>query len=464
LTLYEDPPGQELSVRRRSHVVIAGSALVATLFAAGGGRAAAPSCTSVASGTPRTLLDRVPSLVASQITPTRDRGVVIAFASYRGSKEFPGARFTVLALDASGCTRWRVSLPGGWPLARPVVPDARSIVVGATARPSAALALTTLSAATGRVLRKDVPTSVPINAGIAPTLLADRHGDVTALFASAQPTGRPGRFEPVTLRLTRRAGAARWERTVLSRGSSAAPSAALRQDGRLVVGYPRRRRFWVRIGPVSGRLGAPIDAGPITENFRSSAVALGAGGTVAAVWEATTYSRPWRLRAAVLPAGSRRFARAAVIGAHPAEPGTLQTPPAAAVHVGRDGRVRVGFGTPNLGQRIMCVTATRSGRFASPKEVAGSTQDGSNALAGMLFGPTGAAVAVLAGLTPAEDAIVNAVARVDGDCRVRSTVPVDRAASAIVAATVDASDRVWMLGQDQASVDARRPLRLTIAG
>ena len=182
------------------------------------------------------------------------------------------------------------------------------------------------------------------------------------------------------------------------------------------------------------------------------------------MWEATTYSRPWTLRAAVLPAKRRRFARAGLIGADPAERGTLPSPPAAAARVGAHGHVTIGFGTPARGQRVMCIAATPAGRFSTPRDVAGSTQDYGNEVPAMLFGPTGNAVSVLAGLTSSEDAITNAVATLDANCHVRGTVPVDRATGAVVAAAVGSGDRVWLLGQDQPSVDARRPLRLTIAG
>jgi hypothetical protein len=456
-------------MHRHSYVVIAGAWLLVALCGMSGAEASSPACTPVAQGTSRLLLDGVPSLIDAQMTPTRDGGVVVTFSSYRGSPEFPGSRFTVLALDAAGCTRWRVSLPGGWPLARPVVPDAHSIVVGAvtTTRGGAGnLALTTLSAASGRVLRADVLGSVPVVTGIAPTLLADRRGDVTALLASDVPTGRPGHSEHATLKLTRRSGATRWTTTVLARSNSAAPAAAAMPDGRLAVGYPRRGRYWVRTGTIAGSLGAPIEAGPVTANYRRSDVAIGGDGAVAAVWESMTYSRPWRLRAAVLPSSRRRFAPVAVLGADPGRRGTLLISPAAAVHVQAGGGVTIGFGTPSDGQRIMCVTATPAGHFAAPREVGATTQDPSADVPGMLFGPTGTPRSVLFGFTPAEDAIVNSVATLYRDCRVQGVgaLPVDRTTGAVVAASVGPSNRVWLLGQDQPSVDSRRPLRLTIAG
>ena len=240
---------------------------------------------------------------------------MLAFSSYRGSAEFPASRFTVMALDASGCERWRVSLRGDDPLSAPVQPDAATIVIGsATVVPrggAGALTLHTLSATTGRVLRRDVFAALPLVTGIAPTLLASRRGDVAAVLATRAPGGSAG----VTVRLSRRAGATRWERHEIARGSTSAPAAAVRPDGRMVVGYPRRGRFVVRAGPLTGRLGAAADAGPVSANFRTAAVALGADGTAAAVWESTTYSLPWRLRAAVRPAGRARFARYAELGA-----------------------------------------------------------------------------------------------------------------------------------------------------
>jgi hypothetical protein len=51
---------------------------------------------------PRMLADRVPAVMDAQLTPTLDGGMLIAFASYRGSRKFPDSRFTVLHVD-SGC-------------------------------------------------------------------------------------------------------------------------------------------------------------------------------------------------------------------------------------------------------------------------------------------------------------------------------------------------------------------------
>lgn len=79
-------------------------------------------------GVPRTLFERVPIVMSAQMAATRDGGAVIAFSSYDGTPEFPDANFTVLALDSTGCARWRASLRGLF-LARPIQPDPRSIVV-----------------------------------------------------------------------------------------------------------------------------------------------------------------------------------------------------------------------------------------------------------------------------------------------------------------------------------------------
>jgi hypothetical protein len=50
------------------------------------------------------LADRVPAVMDAQLTPTLDGGMLIAFASYRGSREFPDSRFTVLHVDSAVVT------------------------------------------------------------------------------------------------------------------------------------------------------------------------------------------------------------------------------------------------------------------------------------------------------------------------------------------------------------------------
>src|SRR6266540_977650 len=88
-------------------------------------------CVPAGPDVPGTLFDRVPVVASAQMLETRDGGVAIAFSSYRGSPEFPESRSTVLALSSSGCLRWRASLPGPLPIARPVQSDESSIVAAA---------------------------------------------------------------------------------------------------------------------------------------------------------------------------------------------------------------------------------------------------------------------------------------------------------------------------------------------
>ncbi|MEA2186555.1 MAG: hypothetical protein QOK16_1566 [Solirubrobacteraceae bacterium] len=450
-------------MRRRRHVVITGAGLVVALCAASGAEAASAACTPVAAGTPRTLLERVPALISSPMTPTADGGAVIAFASYRGSREFSHARFTVLGLDPAGCTRWRVSLPGEWPLTRPLQADAKTIVAGASTRRG--LGIYTLSASTGRVLHKDVLASLSPTSGNAPTMVADARGNVAALLATRQSAGTGGRSEAVTVKLTRPAHATRWTQTVIARSNTSDPAAAALPDGRMVVGYPRRGRFWVRLGTVAGSLGAPRDAGPITANFRGADVSLGKDGTVAAVWESTTYSRPWRLRAAVLPARARRFAPSVLIGAFPGRSGTLLNPATAAVHVGAAGQVTIGFAVASLqdADPLMCVTGTRAGRFSAPVQVAATAPGFGAELPAMVFGRTGTATSVLAAVPPDDSQILYALLTLDSGCRVHGSASIAAASGPVAATMIDARGRTWILGQEHPSVDSRRPLLLTIA-
>ena len=169
---------------------------------------------------------------------------------------------------------------------------------------------------------------------------------------------------------------------------------------------PRRGRFLVRSGPLTGRLGAPADAGPVSANFRAAAVALGADGTAAAVWESTTYSLPWRLRAAVRPAGRARFARYAELGAAEARPGTLLAGAAPVARVGSRGAVTVGFSEPDA-DRSMCATATPAGRFAAPRQVASAISGILSDVPTIVFGPAAAAAAVSSALTPDESTILS---------------------------------------------------------
>jgi hypothetical protein len=116
----------------------------------------------------------------------------------------------------------------------------------------------------------------------------------------------------------------------------------------------------IRTCAVAGALGRPTDAGPITGNFKPSAVALGRDGIIAAVWQSVTSGAPWRLRAAVRPAGARRFARFAQLGFSGAGSFLGATPPAV--------RVRVGVGVGGRGgdrirhRRALHVRARDAGR------------------------------------------------------------------------------------------------------
>jgi hypothetical protein len=321
--------------------------LLAGIFAIDPSLAAAQPCEPARPGVPRTLFERVPIVMSAQMAATSDGGAVIAFSSYDGTREFPDPNFTVLALDSSGCVRWRTSLRGQF-LARPIQPDPRSIVVASGTISGEPLRIYTLSARTGRVQQTDTFRS--LNA-IGTTLLADRRGNLAVTLASAGEG-------PQTLKLTRRAGSTRWAHQVINDSNIQAPAAMARPSGEMVVGYPRRGRFLIRRGTVAGVLGRATDAGPVTGNFKPSAVALGRDGSIAAVWQSVTYRAPWRLRAAVRPAGATRFARFAQLGFGGAGSFLGATPPA--VRVGAGGRVVIGFAT---GEAFMCANATRAGRF-----------------------------------------------------------------------------------------------------
>jgi hypothetical protein len=227
--------------------------LIATISAIVPSPAAAQPCEPAQPGVPRTLFERVPIVNSAQMAATRDGGAVIAFSVYDGSREFPDANFSVLALDSSGCVRWQASLRGQF-LARPIQPDPHSIVVASGTISGEPLRIYTLWARTGRVLRTDVFRS--LNA-IGTTLLADRRGNLAVTLASAGEG-------PQTLKLTRRAGSTRWARQVINDSNIQAPAATARPSGEMVVGYPRGGRFLVRTGTVAGALGRPTDAGPVT--------------------------------------------------------------------------------------------------------------------------------------------------------------------------------------------------------
>jgi hypothetical protein len=292
------------------------------------------------------------------------------------------------------------------------------------------------------VLRTDAFRS--LNA-IGTTLLADRRGNLVATLASAGAG-------PQTLKLTRRAGSTRWARQVLNDSNIQAPAAVARASGEMVVGYPRRGRFLIRTGTVAGALGRPTDAGPVTGNYKPSAVALGRDGSIAAVWQSVTYGAPWRLRAAVRPAGARRFARFAQLGFGGAGSFLGATPPA--VRVGADGRVVIGFAT---GEAFMCANATRAGRFGRPRRIAvGGVADPD--LPAMLFAPAGAGTIV------ASTSGGTGLLRVSAGCDPSGQEPLDPEAGVPQQAVIDARGRTWVLGQPRRVADVGVPedLRLTI--
>jgi hypothetical protein len=445
-----------------------GGAWGATLTHAAGASATSagvPPCVPGGPDVPGTLFDRVPVVASAQMMETRDGGVAIAFSSYRGSPEFPESRSTVLALSSSGCLRWRASLPGPLPIARPVQSDESSIVAAAGTFDRdggvGPLHVETLSASTGRVVRSNAFSSLGSATGLPPTLLGDGRGAVAMVLATFEPSGTAGRFKPVALKLTRRAHARRWRRQVIARANTRPPAAAARADGKMVVGYPRKGRFWVRTGTVAGRVGRPMDAGPVGRNFQGGAVALGRNGTVAAVWQSATYSRPWRLLAAVRPARSKRFARFAQLGFAPSSRGSFFNAGSPVVRVSADGHVTVGFAAPNKatgGRQVTCATATPNGQFGPARRVA--TAAGPLELPAMIFGPADSAAIVAP--THEGSVLLTSVA----GCHARSSRLLARGVGNLLQAVIDGDARAWLLGQAPSQVgldEAREPLLLTIA-
>jgi hypothetical protein len=435
---------------------------------AGAATARAASCAAAEPGHPRPLLDRVPVLMSAHMTVMRDGGVVIAFSSYRGTRDFPGRDFTVLGLDRSGCLRWRASLPGSSALARPVQAGDGSIVVASQALSgySEGLRLYTLAASTGRVLQRDLFASLASTTGAAPTLVSDRRGDVAAVLSTRGASQSPRRASPVTLTLTRRAHATRWSRQVIARSNTQPPAAMARRDGTMVVGYPRGGRFLVRTGTVAGRLGAPADAGPVTSNFRGAGIALGQDGTIATLWQSATHSSPWRLRAAVRPATGRAFAPFAELGFDSGRGGFFGGA-APAVRVGASGRVTVAFTAPSTttprGERTMCATATPAGRFGPARQIALGAPPNLPDQAAMIFGPAASAEVVTT--MPNADTLTTSLVTVDAGCFPRAPRPLDPAAGIPEQAVIDSQGRAWVLGQDRAgaSISGRRALLLTIS-
>jgi hypothetical protein len=401
------------------------------------------------------------------MAPMRDGGVVIAFWSYDGARGFPHGRFTVIGVSAGGCLRWRVSLPGPWPIAQPLQVDARTIVIAAGTTSGSSIGplhIFTLSAATGRVLRMDA-FAFPLTTGIAPVVVGDRRGDVAVVFAADQQIGSRGRWRPVAIKLARRAHSPRWTREVIARANLRPPAAAARTDGTMVVGYPQHHRFWVRVGTVAGRLGRPVDAGPVMGNLQDSKVALAANGTIAAVWETASNNGPWHVRAAVRPAAGAAFAPFANIAtAHRRYGGALS-----ALDLSRDGRATVGYfeaAISTSGQLIhageyptggvMCAQATPTGRFGAPRLVVPVFPSSYN-LPAMLFGPAGRSSIVA--VTPEGNAVVTATS----GCRAEGSVAFDPSTNGWPEqAVIDTRGRTWMIGQTGRGLRGRRPLLLTI--
>jgi len=403
----------------------------------------APSCVPAQPGRPGVLLDRVPELLSAQMAAVGDGGVVIAFKPFRGSSEFPHARFTVLALDASGCVRWRRSLTGFWSLAGPVQAGPGSIVVAANtpndARGGDQLRVYTLSSATGRVLRRDAFSSATAKLD-ALRLVGDRRGNVAVVHPTSLRIGG----SPVTVKLARRAGSTRWRRQVIARGNTQAPAVAARADGRMVVGYPSGGRFRVRTGTVAGRLGAPVDAGPV-QRFQGSAIALGQDGTVAAAWHS-----PLHLHIAVRPRAAMRFSRPTRFAAD--DGGNLFDGKPAA-DIAPDGRVTVGFDVVDAAntRHLRCTSAGPGGRFTDPRRVADAAWP-----VGLIFGPGNVAATVTSTAT------ADAVVAVGAGCRARAVAAPAPAVAPPLQAAIDSRARVWLLRQQRGSFGSRGPLLLTI--
>jgi hypothetical protein len=269
----------------------------------------------------------------------------------------------------------------------------------------------------------------------------------------------------VTLKLTRHAHAARWSRQVIARSNTQPPAAMARPDGTMVVGYPRGGRFLVRTGTVAGRLGAPADAGPVSSNFQGAGIAVGQDGTIATLWQSATYSRPWRLRAAVRPPTARTFAPFAQLGFDSGR-GSFFGRAAPAVRVGSTGGVTVAFTAPSAttpgDRRTMCANATPAGRFGPARQIALGGPLNLLDQAPMIFGPAASAKVVTS--MPNGDAITSSLVTVDPGCSPRAPRPLDPAAGIPEQAVIDAQGRTWVLGQDRAgaSISGRRALLITV--
>jgi hypothetical protein len=424
-------------------------------------------CAGDRPGLAATLFDRVPQLMSTRMSPTRDGGAVIAFALFRSSADFPRNRFFVTRLDARGCVRWRVALPGGWPIARPVQASDGSVVAASAAdnEPGAAggLRVYSLSDATGRVLWRSAFSPATTLAGMAPTLIPGQRGELGVVTGGLK-TDRRGTFRLSTILLARRPGTARWSRHVIDRGRAPVAVAA-RPDGRIVVAVVRARQLWVRAATLGGAAGPAVAAGPLGGNYRSAALALGANGAVAAAWQSSTYGTPWRVRASVRRAGARRFGRFAQIGFTPGVANTLFESSPPGVRLDARGRASVGFEllAPPGGPRTLCATATAAGRFAAARRVAAGGAPPALDRAAVTFGAGDGALAI--GATSA-DLTGFVLARVGPGCRPLATVRLDPRAGVPAQALVDRRGRAWLVGQPCCLTDLdslREPITLTIA-
>jgi hypothetical protein len=405
--------------------------------------------------------------MSANMAPTRDGGAVISFALFRTSRTFPRNRFAVVALDRAGCVLWRASLPGGWPISRPVQASDGSIVAASAGldEPGAAggVRVYTLSASTGRVLQRTAfPTRTTL-AGRAPALIAGPHGAVGVL-AGGVVRGAGGTFHLTTVMLLRRGRATGWSRRTLDGGSAAVATAA-RADGRLVIAFARRGRLLVRTATLAGAVGPLLDAGPLGGNFRSAAVALNPDGAIAAAWQSSTYGAPWRVRAAVRPARAARFARFRQIGFTPGRGGTLYESSRPGVRLDARGRATVGFEllAPPAGPRTLCAGAPESGRFGTARLVASGGAPASLDRGAMTFGATGSNALAIASAGP--DLTGFRLATVGAGCRPGGSTALDPAAGVPAQALVDRLGRPWVLGQPccRTNLDElREPITLTI--
>ncbi len=438
-------------------VVGTGAALADLRFAASP-RAAGTSCAAATPYRPKVVADRVPAIVQAHMAPTPDGGLIVAFASYDGTRRYPASRHTVLGIDASACVRWRASVRGGWPIATPAVAGRATVVVVSVAkeRDRARLELHTLSLATGRVLRRERLPLPPGTSGTQPAVVHDRRGNVAGVGSVDDTTGRSDR----TIKVTRAARTPRWTRQLVARPGVEPPAVASLPDGRLAIAYARRGQLFVRTGTVAGRPGAPVAAGRLGGNFRSAAIAIGDDGTIAVAWQSGTYSRPWRLHVAVRPAGARRFARPAQLGYAAAENGTLFEGSSPALRID-DGKVTIGFDAPEPDTggrpRVMCAVSAAGGRLSRPRPFTDLRPvDGTSKI---VLGRTAMAAMMLA--VPDPDGDGRTLVATGSGCWATSSHLLAPEAGHPLAALAGVRDRIWMLSQAQATTGA---ITLTVSG